>query len=190
MCGRKRLAFVIVLLQLQLGDANQCEAGTWLEWLEPLKNEGQHCWRYCNDAGPCLWCGSGYCCSYNWGGGGCTSTMGIDGWSTHRCVPGPTTPGSVDLINFGQECWDRGGCTNNGPCPNKCGSGYCCRKDFSQAYGTVCQGRGMDLTNHRCVPRENTACTPCAAGKFSEGGASTCTTCTTNFCSVGSYRGT
>ena len=34
------------------------------------------------------------------------------------------------------------------------------------------------------------SCTPCAAGTFSSGGASTCTTCTHNACSPGSYRET
>jgi hypothetical protein len=186
MYGRKRLAFVIVLLQLQLGDANQCEAGTWLEWFEPLRNEGKGCWDACGRRdGPCDWCGSGYCCRHDWDGGGCTKRMGIAGWWYHTCVPGPTEPGSVGLINFGSSnCW--GNC-GDGPCPHTCGSGYCCRLGYANS--GVCYGRGIN-DDHRCVPRENTVCTPCAAGTFSSGGASTCTTCTQNACSPGSYRET
>lgn len=106
--------------------------------------EGEECFNkdHCK-AGPCSYCGTGFCCRAGNFAGGCD---GSGDEKHHVCVPAPKYRFSLGAENLGEECWNAHKC-RDGKC-KVCGRGLCCRKGRARE---GCDGIVGGIGRHECV---------------------------------------
>ncbi|CAD7959227.1 unnamed protein product [Amoebophrya sp. A120] len=100
-----------------------------------LRHKGQACLPHCFDkTGPCPeFCGNGMCCQKGQAGNYCDGDIG--GEDKPVCVMRSVEPSAAPVDHLDQACQSQ--CGSNGPCPDFCGAGLCCKNGET---GNGCDG--------------------------------------------------